>query len=156
MNSTSKLTFKIKRVDPEYPWLNPEVVYALSSRENVTEALDVRMDALEAGVDSAVKNPLVGSGYVRLKGEKIYFEHSHNTFLQMMIERGVFALVALLWIAYILLKNIGKYTGAIFSMACGMIGLLVFGLSDYVFYVPGVAIMFFTYLAWFEKADDAM
>jgi len=80
--------------------------------------------------------------------------HSHHLFLQIAIEMGVFALVCFVFIIFLLIRKnsaglmaSGKKSGfTLISSAalCGIIGMIIQGMTDYVWYNYRVFGMFWT------------
>lgn len=83
--------------------------------------------------------------------------HSHNTFLQLLVESGISGLLVFLIMQIVFLKNMHsvyrtddkKHRDSIaaLAMGCGVIGFLIQSLFDYTFYNYRVMAIFFMVLA---------
>lgn len=99
------------------------------------------------------KRPFFGAGWVNLDmGRRL--EHAHNLYLQLWLERGVFALIAFLWLMVLVFKDLGGYSRLSIALASGVFGILVYGLMDYVFYSASVGLLFFFYLALIDVNES--
>ena len=90
-------------------------------------------------------NPLLGNGhkFLILPYNNIA-EHAHNLYIQLIFERGIFCLLAFLWILMLFFKDIKKYNGFSLAIAAGIFAFLIHGLFDYSL---KIGLLFFFYLA---------
>jgi O-antigen ligase len=105
------------------------------------------------GVDPAQKIVNVNSYYSN--GYK--FIHAHNTYLQIWIETGLFGLIAFLaamanWFkqsaSWIVDKKSPKdLKNIILAGTAGVLGVLIFGLVDYVWFYPRIMVIFWVVVA---------
>lgn len=82
--------------------------------------------------------------------------HSHNLFLQMVVDAGILALLVFLWILLRHYRNLGNalwtetdWTSKLYQIAfaSGTLGFLVQAMTDYSFYNYRVMLLFWAYLA---------
>jgi len=75
---------------------------------------------------------------------KFHFYHLHNTFIQITVERGVFALLIYLWAFYVFFRNLFLRAGVaglsdnrrviLIGMMFGFTAYFLTGFTDYIFY----------------------
>jgi len=101
------------------------------------------------------QNPIgIGAGTFRQQAVCGDYHHAHDLFLQLAVERGVFALVVFAHLVVVFLKSAASpelkdgYASAVrWGLTAGVVGVLVQGLFDYPFYSQRIALLFFFVLA---------
>lgn len=96
--------------------------------------------------------------YPRYAYPTIIAPHAHNVYLQQMIETGVVGLGTLIYIIFAFFRRMAKSAHSlskknadrvmIIAISAGVVGFLVQGVFDYVFYNYRMYMMFWMYLAF--------
>ena len=90
-------------------------------------------------------------GYTR-----VYFDHAHNDYIEILVDQGVFGLIPLLIFFFSAQRRLYRglkqrrdpmIRGAIFAAAAGSLSLAIHGLIDFNFQIPANAAYFFMTLA---------
>lgn len=98
-------------------------------------------------------------GYRILLGRET--QMAHNNYLQVLVETGVFGLVAFLWIWIRFLRRgirliFAEKVDRMLILACfaGIIGFLIQGFVDFGLYVPGITMTVFLFLGLIEAKEN--
>ncbi len=123
---------------------------------------EIWSNSLELGL----KNPLLGTGLRTFHisnsrwlphGQNYYF--AHNDYIQIFVELGLVGLVAMIWIIMHYLVQVWKFRFRyknvkaknnqllVFGMVAGTGGSLAHSFVDYDFYIPGISITFWFFMA---------
>ena len=113
------------------------------------DTLNGRLGVWKHSVDLIFERPFFGYGYVFFdvpfsEGDMKTAEHSHNLFLQILLEKGFVGLFVFSVILYLFFRDVQAYRGYSFALACGVAAMLAHGLVDYSL---KILLLFFTYLA---------
>jgi hypothetical protein len=134
----------------------PDPTGSLQSRTVLWgQSLDLARDALFTG--SGLQSFFRVHAIYRLLLHTPYLFHAHNTFLEVLLEQGIFGLIGLLWAGIVVViwawKALGRASVSIWGWAglAALIAASVHGMVDVVFYVtrtlPLIGLMFG--YAWF-------
>ena len=121
-----------------------------------------RLSIYRSSFDMLTKNLLTGVGigpesfssaFLSYAENGVTAPHSHNLFLEIACEAGVFALILFLCLLISRIRHHASYTPYIKSSSVGslsyvcaaaLFALVLFGMTDYIFYDSGMYFMFFT------------
>lgn len=113
---------------------------------------DYWLTGVGLGTDAFMK--VCGGYYLYTKG--VVPPHAHNIFLQIWLETGLAGIIAFVWFIIRMLKNsirnifikTDKYINNILvAGVSSMTGVLLMGLSEYIWYYPRVMLVFWTIVA---------
>lgn len=106
----------------------------------------------------------IGYGYWAFKNTFIEYSikgtrawHSHNLYLELLAEMGIFGLIVFAWIIILTLKKSmelskkidNEYLGYIsIGLACALISLLIHGFAEHILYMPKSVILFWILLGF--------
>jgi putative inorganic carbon (HCO3(-)) transporter len=114
-----------------------------------------------SSVNMLVENAFTGIGvgseafaneFLKYAEDGISAPHSHNLFLQIAVQSGLFAILAFLAILFVRAKHINEYRRYISSSdfknplattIIATLGLIIFGMTDYIFYDMRMLFLFF-------------
>jgi putative inorganic carbon (HCO3(-)) transporter len=91
--------------------------------------------------------------FLKFAEDSVTAPHSHNLFLQIGCEAGIFALALFLHLLFLRMRHRASYAryvkyasvGSICTMAgTALFSLIIFGMTDYIFYSSSMTMLFFT------------
>lgn len=121
-----------------------------------------RLSIYRSSLDMFRENPLTGVGvgsesfsnaFLSYAENGVTAPHSHNIFLEIACEAGAFALILFLCLLLSRIRHHASYAPYIKSSSVGslsyvcaaaLFALVLFGMTDYIFYDAGMYFMFFT------------
>jgi len=138
------------------------------SYQRISSDFSLRMDAWKKSFNVFLENPLFGKGKgIFLKAKalsgdfknlyEVNLEHSHNLYLQVLAQYGIFSFLVFVGLLIYLFFNINykkiieKENLLYQGFLAGLIALLIFGIFDYIFYSISIIFMFFIYLGFLNK-----
>jgi len=120
----------------------------LSGRiKTIKEMIAIRQKNWKNAFSKIKEHPFLGNGYTLLKIDKNKMEHSHNLYLQILLERGIFSLLTFFGILFLFFRDAKRYSQLSLAFYSGILALLIHGTMDYVFYSVSAGLLFFIYLA---------
>ncbi len=91
--------------------------------------------------------------FLKYSEDTVTAVHSHNLFLEIGCEAGIFALILFIYLLIVRLRHLITYsryikstslTALTFSAAATVLALIAYGMTDYIFYSPTMCYLFFT------------
>lgn len=114
----------------------------------------LRMFASRIFIGSGVGEEAFTDEFVKFAEEGVVApHHSHNLFLEIGCEMGIFALIIFLFLMLTRLRHRATYSAYVSESSCGPIStaagvatfaLLAYGMTDYIWYNPAACMLFWT------------
>lgn len=142
-----------------------EVTITEENGQLIFDVNDLRGLALKNGLPLAMQKPIVGQGagsyeatFIGYTGPNFggHFDHAHNDFLELWIERGLmgvapmvlFVMLALFFGLKAMLKGQSNFRkGVSFGASMGIVSILIHSFTDFNLHIPANALLFTTLCA---------
>lgn len=133
---------------------------------------EARLPLWEATVAMIKEKPIFGHGFgsveVLLTGYRprptgLFFDHSHNDYLELFAEAGIIGVAAVAYLMALFVRRLHVTLAmrlshvqrtVILALAVGIVSVLIHSIADFGLRIPGIAFTFVAVLALFSTATD--
>lgn len=122
-----------------------KITAEFSERVDLTGILiEDRLNIWQEFINKIKEHPIIGAGPKVIIVNNWPEEHAHNIFLELLLEKGIFGLLAFVWILFLLFRPIKKYDLYSLALTTGILAFILQSTSDYILKIN---LLFALYLA---------